>query len=199
MRVDSTTWGRCSTSSSLTLANTSPPLPRDFGKCGTATSQALLHCKNLGYAVSVRRAPDAIAITAPPKMPSISVSDSHALHRALSSARARNSAAVMYDSFRPQDPGGLQPGGDPAGNDGQEVGHQNGHRDGDQDRDDRDRRGGDDPEPLGEHVPSPPAADDPERNPHHQRCHRERAGLPCDRGRDLASDKPERLQDGEVE
>src|SRR5438093_6495348 len=184
------TCGRCSTCRRLSFATKGEPEKR-----GTTTSYALLDARNRWYAVSVRRAPAAIAMTAPPNRPSISVMASHGRHRVRSSQRARRRTAVI--SLRPQRGGRTDPPRDPPGHDGDDVRQQHGGRDHDERWNGRDDGFGNDTELVRVRRPRPPAGGDAERHAEQQRDRSERRGLPRDGGRDLTTGEPEGLQDRE--
>src|SRR5207237_808750 len=148
-----------------------------------------------GYAVSVRRAPAAAAMTTPPITPTISASDTTAPIRARSSERARIQTA--FTSLTPQHDGWTDATRDASRKECNEICECDRRGDHDEDEDRHDRLG-DDPEAIREEAPSPSPRHDTEGHAHDEGDEGEGRGLPRNGCRDLSPDEAERLQDGQV-
>src|SRR2546423_3737958 len=183
----SATCGRCSTSRSSCLATRG-----SLAWTSATTSSALLAEMSRSYAVSVRRAPAAAAMTTPPITPTMTASARTDASRDRSSPLARIQMAVT--SLAPQDRGRFQPGCDASGDDRQEVRNEDRRRDGEEHGHHRHDGFRDHAEVVGEDVPSPASADHSERKSDQYGDRGERCRLPGDGDGNLPPDEPQRLQ-----
>src|SRR2546421_5732705 len=140
------------------------PLPEL--KADTRKSSEFVAVRNLGYAVSVRRAPAAAVSATPPASPISSTMTSEDVHRPRSSALAR--IHTLVTSLGPHHGRRLQPGCDAAWYRGEEIGYHDGRGNRQEDCDDRDDGIGNDTQAAREHGPPQPSCHDTEWQAHHQ-------------------------------